>query len=181
MWLFIPLLFSLVLSSWIQSLTGYNKDGSLAATANHESLAHNPLPSVKTTSVSACDDDWVCEPKCIFGDPVREIFSPIIVSNEPRADAVSTKVHTSSSLIRQPWSERIPGLDSPAPGGLDAWAQHVFNSPYAKLNIDFSDDDYLSAAMYLPWEGKAFFATVSGFTGCTSVIVACDCGIYIAS
>ena len=122
MWLFIPLLFSLVLSSWIQSLTGYNKDGGLTATANHESLAHNPLPFVKTTPVSACDDDWVCGPKCIFGDPARGIFSPITVSNEPRVDVVLTKVYTSSSLICQPWSERIPGLDRLAPGGLDAWA-----------------------------------------------------------
>lgn len=171
MWLFAPFLFSLVLSSWLPSFIGRDNDGEVDSMTNSDRLAYNAPPLNKKNPVNACQDDWVCGPECVWPDP--GIFSPITVVNKSKADSVSAEVIISS--------EHIPGLDRPERGKLDAWAQHVFNSEHYTMEIDTGGVQYNSTAIYLPWEGRAFFVAVSGFTGCTSVVLACDCGIYIVS
>lgn len=175
MWLITPFLFSVVLCSWLPSFTGFDKDGGLNATTSADHLPEYPRSLNKKDVVSAyeLEDDWECVPGCPFcafiPRPILPI-PPIPLVNKPKADNVL--------------AETTPtGLDFPAPGQLDAWAQHVFSSKHYNLTIDIPDsaDVYLPTATYLPWEGGPFFAAVSGFTGCTSVILACDCGIYIAS
>lgn len=168
MWIFTPFLFSVVLCSWLPSFTDFDKDGGHHATISHDHLAESPRSLNKTDAVSTyeLEADWECLPGC----PLCAFIPTIPIVNESKADNVLAATTPN-------------GLDFPAPGKLDAWAQHVFSSEHYDLPIDIPDsvEAYLPTATYLPWEGRPFFATISGFTGCTSVILACDCGIYLVS
>lgn len=167
MWLLIAVICSVVLSARLPVPPNEAVSFQIDATTSHDGLVYtHRFPN---NTATACEDDWMCGLQCMCPD-IWEICSRKYVADFPPAQA-------------PPPAEHISGLDRPTAGGLDAWAQHVFNSPHYKMAVDVPDNTnmYLSAAMYLPWEGNPLLATVSGFSGCTSVILACDCGVYIVS
>jgi hypothetical protein len=116
----------------------------------------------------------VCWPECFAPGPDR-VFRPAVLHIS------SAEASRSAGSVREPPSEQIEGLDRPAQGGLDEWAERVLRTRNYTLPIGSEEKNYNLTSMYLLWVGDNFTATVGNLTGCTSVVLAYDCGIYVAS
>lgn len=145
------------------------------------------VSDVTETITETSTGDWYCSPTTCVDACANKLKRKRGLRLPARAEAQPTE--TPSPSLREDAfhiKPRAGGLNSPASGKLDSWAEtEVFGNTgndVSLLDIRGNSDGELSTAGFKSFDTSSpFIYAMEGLEGCTAVVIASHCGVYLVS